>query len=230
MLRLVDVAAGYGGVEILHGVNLELVEGGLVAVLGRNGMGKSTMVAAIAGWIPKNHGTVMFDGYDITTLGPTAIARRGISLVPQGRHIFPNLSVQAHLQLGWRGRGAPWTPDAVFELFPSLASRARQLAKTLSGGEQQMLVIARALLGNPSLLILDEPSEGLAPSVVALVVDTLHKLRASGISVLLVEQSLDMAIELADRVCVLEDGVVTYHADKSRFSDELGSLRRSLAI
>ena len=210
MLQVRDVHAGYATAAVLQGVDLDVAEGEVVALLGRNGMGKSTLVRSICGMTPPlvTRGSIAVDGEDVVGQPSYAIARRGIGLVPQGRRVFGSLTVQENLEVVARGGGAggdrgPWTVDAVYELFPRLQERRRQWSSTLSGGEQQMLAIGRALMTNPRLLIMDEPSEGLAPAVLDLIRDRLRHLRGTGQSVLVAEQNVDLALELADMVAIL---------------------------
>jgi branched-chain amino acid transport system ATP-binding protein len=210
-LVLDDVHAHYGRSHVLHGISLKLRRGSLLALLGRNGAGKTTTMLAISGLLKPTTGRIAFEGRRIETLPPEAIARSGVRLVPQGRRVFPSLSVQENLSVAAQKRGAstkPWTLERVFELFPQLKPRHRQRAGTLSGGEQQMLAIGRALMGNPDVLLLDEPSEGLAPLIVAVVVRGIARLKAEGLSIILVEQNFKLAMTLADDVVVLNTGAV----------------------
>jgi branched-chain amino acid transport system ATP-binding protein len=210
-LVLDDVHAHYGRSHVLHGISLKLRRGSLLALLGRNGAGKTTTMLAISGLLKPTTGRIAFEGRPIETLPPEAIARSGVRLVPQGRRVFPSLSVQENLSVAAQKRGAstkPWTLERVFELFPQLKPRHRQRAGTLSGGEQQMLAIGRALMGNPDVLLLDEPSEGLAPLIVAEVVRGIARLKAEGLSIILVEQNFKLAMTLADDVVVLNTGAV----------------------
>jgi branched-chain amino acid transport system ATP-binding protein len=209
-LVLQDVHAHYGRSHVLHGVNLRLRRGSLLALLGRNGAGKSTTMLAISGLLKPSAGRVMLAGRGIEALAPEAIARSGVRLVPQGRRVFPSLSVHENLMVAAQQRAGarPWSIERVFELFPQLKPRHRQRAGTLSGGEQQMLAIGRALMGNPDVLLLDEPSEGLAPLIVAEVVAGIARLKAEGLSIVLVEQNFKLAMTLADDVVVLNTGEV----------------------
>lgn len=209
-LVLKGLHAHYGRSHVLHGIDLTLRRGSLLALLGRNGAGKSTTMLSIAGLLRPTAGSIVLEGRTIDKLTPEAIARSGVRLVPQGRRVFPSLSVQENLGVAAqrRGSGKPWTMERVFELFPQLAPRHKQRAGTLSGGEQQMLAIGRALMGNPEVLLLDEPSEGLAPLVVAEVARGIARLRQEGLSILLVEQNFKLAMQLADDVVVLNTGAV----------------------
>ena len=209
-----DVHAGYGPVTVLRGVTVVAREGELVTVLGANGAGKSTLLSAVVGLLPPRAGRVTFAGQDITGKSPEAIARQRLVMVPEGRQLFGPMSVLDNLLLGAHSRRAGRRAAAerlqwVFELFPILGERTRQLAASLSGGQQQMLAIGRALMAEPKMLLLDEPSLGLAPLVTRQLFDTLRVLHDTGVSILLVEQNARMALELADRAYVMERGGVT---------------------
>ena len=210
LLEVVGLVSGYGSGTVLAGVDFHVDHDEVVAVVGRNGVGKTTLLQTILGIVDRRAGTVRFTGRDITAAGTTAVARAGVGYVPQGRRIFATLDVDEHLAIA--GRPGPWTPDAVYGLFPRLYERRHHGGGQLSGGEQQMLAIGRALVGNPRLLLMDEPSDGLAPNLVAEVMELLGRLRAEGMSVLLVEQDLAAALSVADRVAVLDRGVVTFEA------------------
>jgi len=214
ILVLDGVHAHYGRSHVLHGVSLVLQRGDVLALLGRNGAGKTTTMATISGLLKPTAGRILFGQRRIEALVPEAIARAGVRLVPQGRRIFPSLTVQENLTVAAQQRGGarPWNVDRVFELFPQLRPRHRQRAGTLSGGEQQMLAIGRALMGNPEVLLLDEPSEGLAPLVVAEVARGIAQLKQEGLSILLVEQNFAVAMQLADHVVVLNTGEVAMSA------------------
>jgi len=214
MLNLADVHTYYGGSYVLQGISLEVKEGSVVALLGRNGMGKTTTIRSIIGFTPPRRGVIRFKGKDIAGLQPHRIAQMGIGLVPQGRHIFPSLSVEENLTMAARGGGktGAWTLDRVYSLFPILKERAKYKGNLLSGGEQQMLTIARALMTNPDLLLMDEPSEGLAPIIVQEVSHIIAQLKESGFSILLVEQNLPMALGVADYVYVISKGVIVYQS------------------
>ena len=212
MLQLVDVHAGYGESLVLRGVTLTVGERQAVALLGRNGAGKTTTLRAIMGLVPVRSGRIVWRGREIQRLKPYEVARLGISLIPQGRRIFPSLTVMENLTIGARrGRdGAGWTVPRLLEIFPVLGRRAHLGGARLSGGEQQMLAIARSLMTQPALLLCDEPSEGLAPLVVQRLAEVLGSLKASGLSLLLVEHDLDVALALADYVYILDDGQVAF--------------------
>lgn len=211
MLELNDVHAYYGDSHVLRGVSLALGKGEAVGLLGRNGAGKTTTLLTIMGYLRPPKGSIRFGGERLDGLHPYLIARRGIGFVPQERRIFPSLTVHENLTVGERRNGCVrWSLDEVLEIFPNLRERQKHLGCHLSGGEQQMLAIARALLVNPELLLLDEPSEGLAPIIVDKIVHVLHEVKGKGLPILLVEQNLAAALALADRHYILAKGAVCY--------------------
>ena len=209
MLDVADVHTYYGDSHVLHGVSLDVARGEVVAILGRNGMGKTTLIRSVIGFTLPRQGRVRFDGEDITPWAPFRRVERGMALVPQGRRVFRDLSVRENLEVATGGNGA-WTLARVFDVFPRLAERQKNRADKLSGGEQQMLAIGRALMSNPSLLLMDEPTEGLAPLLVREVGRVIGELKRAGLSILLVEQNLPMATSVADRVQVLARGEIVY--------------------
>jgi branched-chain amino acid transport system ATP-binding protein len=212
-LTLSDVDALHGDSHVLHGVSFALNAGRVLALLGRNGAGKTTCMNAIIGFLPPRRGSVRLFGERIERLTPESISRKGIGFVPQGRRIFASLTVRENLLVSHQRRKGipdPWTLERVIGLFPRLEERQQQLAGSLSGGEQQMLAIARALMGNPRVLLMDEPSEGLAPLIVAEVRRTIARLKAEGQSILLVEQNIKLALALADDVVILNTGRVVF--------------------
>jgi branched-chain amino acid transport system ATP-binding protein len=217
MLEIRDLHSYYGLSHVLQGISMTVPSGQVIALLGRNGMGKTTLVRSIMGLRPPEirGGSIRYNGQELVGRPPYEISRLGISLIPQGRRVFPSLTVEENLRIAWRpprdGQGEAWTVERVYELFPRLAERRSQRAKTLSGGEQQMLAIGRALMGNPELLLLDEPSEGLAPLLVQLLRDQLMSLKQTGLAMLLVEQNVHLALALADEVYLIEKGVIVYH-------------------
>ena len=216
MLTLAGVVAGYGESQVLNGISFGVGAGQVVTLLGRNGMGKTTTVRAIMGLIRPSAGHIRFDGQDITGDPPYRIAQRGIGLVPEGRQIFPTLSVEENLVATAANRtgGAPrWDLPAIYALFPRLAERRRQSGAKLSGGEQQMLAIGRALMTNPRLLVLDEATEGLAPLIRAEIWQVLAKLRAEGQAILLMDKNLAAVMRLADWHVVIEKGCVVWQGD-----------------
>ena len=212
MLEVEGLRAGYGPAEILFGVSLTLARGEVAALMGRNGAGKSTTLKAIMGLISPRAGRVRFAGRDIAGLAAFRIARLGLGYVPEDRRIFTDLTVAENLEVGRRpaeGRDA-WTPERLFEVFPNLASMRHRRAAAMSGGEQQMLAIARTLMGNPAAVLLDEPSEGLAPVILELMADAVLRMKREGIAVLLSEQNFDFAAAVADRAYVIERGEIRY--------------------
>lgn len=212
MLELVDIHTYYGESYVLKGISLEVKEGSVVALLGRNGMGKTTTINTIIGFTPPRHGRVRFKGKDIAGLQPYRIAQMDIGLIPQGRRIFPSLSVEENLTMAARGgvRAGAWNLDRLYSLFPFLKERAKYKGNLLSGGEQQILSIARALMTNPDLLLMDEPSEGLAPIIIQEIGRIIKQLKESGLSILLVEQNLPMALRVADYVYIMSKGTKVY--------------------
>jgi len=220
MLQLHEIHTYYGASHILQGVSLRVAEREVVALLGRNGAGKSTTLNSIVGFVPPRAGTVIFKGEDVTRKASHVIARQGIGLVPQGRRIFPDLTVKENILLGGRAqkrsgkratvRSDAWTWERVLALFPALANKSGRRGNQLSGGEQQMVAFGRALLTNPELLLLDEPSEGLAPLIVREIGRMIGELKHSGLSILLVEQSLNFALSHADRVYVMNKGRIVF--------------------
>ena len=209
VLALEGIDALYGESHVLHSVSFALQAGRVLALLGRNGAGKTTCMNTVIGFLPPRSGSVRLFGRPVERLSPEAIARRGIGLVPQGRRVFPRLTVRENLLVAFRKRSA-WNVEKVFDLFPRLKERQGQDAGSLSGGEQQMLAIGRALMGNPSVLLMDEPSEGLAPLIVAEVGRTIARLKREGQSIVLVEQNIQLAFGLADDVVILNTGRVAF--------------------
>ena len=208
-LSLTNVHAFYGDSHILHGVSFSLQQGGVLALLGRNGAGKTTCISTIIGFLRPRSGDIRLFGEPIGGLSPERISQLGIGLVPQGRRIFPSLTVRENLTVAQQREAAaskPWSVDRIYEMFPRLRERHAQFAGTLSGGEQQMLAIGRALMGNPRVLLLDEPSEGLAPLIVAEVGRTIRRLKDEGQSIVLVEQNRHLALDVADQVVILNTG------------------------
>ncbi len=211
LLLVDDIHTYYGESYVLQGVSLRVLRGEVVAVLGRNGMGKTTLIRSIIGFTPPRRGRVLYGGVDITYRPSQEIARMGVGLVPQGRRIFPSLTVAENLLVGARRRRADgWDLERVYALFPVLRDRSRHRGSHLSGGEQQMLAIARALMTDPEFLLMDEPSEGLAPLLVRELGHVLAQLKGEGLSFLLVEQNFPLALRLADRVFVLSKGRVVF--------------------
>jgi len=212
VLEVSGLRSGYGPAEVLFGVDLVLHRGEVAALMGRNGAGKSTTMKAIMGLLPARAGRVRFAGEDVTGWAPYRIARAGLGYVPEERRIFTDLTVAENLEVGRRAaRGRPaWTPERLFEVFPNLAEMRGRRAAAMSGGEQQMLTIARTLMGNPDAVLLDEPSEGLAPVIVELMAEAVLRMKAEGIAVLLSEQNLDFAAAVADRAFIIEKGAIRW--------------------
>ena len=211
MFKVVDVHTYYGDSYVLQGVSLEIAKEQVVALLGRNGVGKTTLIRSIAGFTPARRGQILFQGKDITHLAAYKIIRLRIGLVPQGRRVFPSLSVEENLSIAARGSGEKgWDFQKIYALFPRLEERRNQRANTLSGGEQQMLAIARALISNPIFLLMDEPTEGLAPVLVREVGDVILRLKEEGLSIFVVEQNLSFAKKFADYAHVMSKGKIVY--------------------
>ena len=232
LLEVHDIHAAYGSSRVLFGISLTVARGECVCLLGRNGVGKTTTMRAIMGLTPPSSGRIVFDGTDITRLPPHRIARLGLGFVPENRRIFAELTVWENLDVAARatGRSGHWTVEAVYGLFPKLSELANRQGGFLSGGEQQMLTIGRTLMGNPDLLLLDEPSEGLAPLVVESMLEQVSRLKREGLTILLAEQGVDFSLAIADRVYVLEKGAVRFAGaaaelrDNPRLRDELLAL------
>ena len=220
MLRLEGLHTYYGRGHILQGVDLEVGEGEIAAVLGRNGVGKTTTLRSIIGLARPQRGRVLLAGKDVAGWAPHRIVRLGVGYVPEGRMIFPELTVVENIQVAQRVPARQWTLERLFELFPSLAERRRSKGAQLSGGEQQMLAVARALVTDPRIMLLDEPSQGLAPLVVEELIRLIRRLRGEGVSFLLVEQNLRLAEALADVVYVMVKGQTVYRAPLEKFMAE----------
>ncbi len=213
MLKVEDIHTYYGDSYVLQGVSLEVKKGMVLAMLGRNGVGKTTLIRSIIGFTPARSGRILFNGQEITRLDADRIVRMGVGLVPQGRRVFPSLTVKENLAIAERTtNGKGWDFKKIYTLFPRLEERWNQRAKTLSGGEQQMLAIARALISNPLFLLMDEPTEGLAPVLVREVGDAILKLKEEGLSIFLVEQNLSFARRFADYVHLMSKGKIVYSA------------------
>ena len=230
-LVLDGVDALYGDSHVLHGVSFALRPGRVLALLGRNGAGKTTCISAIIGFLPPRAGDIRLFGEPVARLAPEAISRKGVGLVPQGRRVFPTLSVRENLVVAGQARaGGPWTLERVFDVFPRLRERQHQLAGSLSGGEQQMLAIGRALMGNPRVLLMDEPSEGLAPFIVAEVGRTIRRLKDEGQSIVLVEQNIKLAFDLADDVVMLNTGRVVFSGGADAASHDQEMITQHLGV
>jgi branched-chain amino acid transport system ATP-binding protein len=226
MLAVSNINSFYGAAHILHDVSLTISRGEVVALLGRNGAGKSTLIKSIIGIVPPRSGTISFEGEVVSGLEPFAIARRGIGFVPEDRRIFVSLTVEENLEVGRRsaptGRDG-WTSEKLYSIFPNLSEMRRRQAAFMSGGEQQMLTIARTLMGNPTLILLDEPSEGLAPKIVEQVALAITRMTASGITVLLSEQNMHFASLVSERAYVIEKGQIKFcgKVDELRSNEEI---------
>ena len=232
-LELSGINALYGDSHVLHGVSFAVSPGRVLALLGRNGAGKTTCMSAIIGFLPPRDGEILFFGESIAGLAPETISRKGIGFVPQGRRIFPTLTVRENLLVAQQSRdgaGEPWTLARVCDLFPRLEERLGQHAGSLSGGEQQMLAIGRALMGNPRLILMDEPSEGLAPLIVAEVGRTIARLKAEGQSIVLVEQNVRLAFDLADDVVMLNTGRVVFAGAVADVRDNEALITQHLGV
>jgi branched-chain amino acid transport system ATP-binding protein len=234
-LSLSHIDAYYADSHVLGDVSFELGEARMLGLLGRNGAGKSTCMNVTMGLLPPRRGAVAVFGDKVSGLSPEMIAARGVALVPQGRRIFKSLTVRENLAVAARkpdpgSKHAPWTTDTVFGMFPRLAERRNQIAAHLSGGEQQMLAIGRALMGNPRVLLMDEPSEGLAPQIVAEVMATIRKLKESGLSIVLVEQNPKLVFDIADDIVILNTGRVAVVSTPAQLEKDGVDLRQHLGV
>jgi branched-chain amino acid transport system ATP-binding protein len=233
-LSLSHIEAFYGDSHVLQDVSFELGEARMLGLLGRNGAGKSTCMNVTMGLLAPRTGEVRVFGQPVTGFPPESIAARGVALVPQGRRIFKSLTVRENLVVAARkpdnGKHAPWTTDTVFAMFPRLQERRSQIAAHLSGGEQQMLAIGRALMGNPRVLLMDEPSEGLAPQIVAEVMATIRKLKESGLSIVLVEQNPKLVFDVADDIVILNTGRVAVVSTPMELNKDGVDLRQHLGV
>ncbi|OLB54069.1 MAG: ABC transporter ATP-binding protein [Candidatus Rokubacteria bacterium 13_2_20CM_2_70_11] len=230
MLEVRDIHTYYGDSHVLQGVSLRMEKGQVVGILGRNGMGKTTLIRSIIGFTPPRRGQVRFKERDITAWPSNRAVALGLGLVPQGRRVFPSLTVLENLAVAAKGNGGPWTIARVMDLFPRLGERAGSRAGKLSGGEQQMLAIARALVTNPELLLMDEPTEGLAPLLVREVGRVIERLKAEGLSILLVEQNLPLALRVADRVHILSRGQIVHSSSPAELMANDGVKSRYLGV
>jgi len=226
LLEVVNLVAGYEGSRVIDGVSLSVAAGETVALLGRNGVGKTTLIESIMGMLRPTSGTVRVNGRDLRGKMPNVLSRAGVAVVPQGRRVFAPLTVEETLNIS-RRKGGSWSTEDVYELMPRLAERRSHLGSQLSGGEQQMLSIGRALLCSPQLILLDEPSDGLAPAIVEQVGDVLRNLASSGLALLLVEQDLRLAFDVADRVLVMSKGQIVHSSSVEDFRKD-GARARSL--
>lgn len=233
MLEARGLSAGYGPATVIHGIGFSIARGEAVAALGRNGAGKSTTIKALVGMVRREAETLQFEGADIGRFPPQRIARLGLGYVPEERRVFPELTVAENLEVGRQAprEGAPeWPVPKLFELFPELGRMQDRRAGRMSGGEQQMLTIARTLAGNPKLLLLDEPAEGLAPVVLERIAETVKTLKAEGLTLLIAEQNLGFAAEIAERCLVIENGVLAHEGAMAGFMADAGLRHRFLAV
>ena len=240
LLLVQDIHTYYGESYVLHGVSLNVAKAQITALLGRNGMGKTTLIRSVSGLTPPRQGQIVFKGKDLTGLASYTIAKAGIGLVPQGRRIFPSLTVKENLLLptsklaikkttGQTGT-RHWDLSAVYSEFPRLKERAKQFGESLSGGEQQMLAIARALMANPELILMDEPSEGLAPVIVQQIGEIMKRIRSQGHSILLVEQNFRMAMDVADYVYIISSGNIVYQGAPAELENEKDIIDQHLGV
>jgi branched-chain amino acid transport system ATP-binding protein len=232
LLAVHGLCAGYAGTTVLDGVDFTVAEGAVVALLGRNGVGKSTFIHTVMGMLQPYSGSIRVAERELAGAPAHTVARSGVSIVPQGRRVFAPLTVDENLKIA-AGRGrkrGPWVPERIYELMPRLAERRSNRGDQLSGGEQQMLAIGRALLRNPRLLLLDEPSDGLAPAIVDQVADILEDLRDEGIAIVLVEQDLHLAFRLADEVAVMQKGRIVHRGSTAAFRGDRGRAHALLGV
>ena len=223
VLQIIDIHTYYGNSHVLQGVSLTVNAGQIVALVGRNGVGKTTFIRSVIGFTPPRRGSILFKGTEIAGRSPCDISRMGVGLVPQGRRVFSSLNVHEHLDLAFRQRGStPWTLNAIYQLFSPLRARAFVRARALSGGEQQMLATGRSLATNPELFLMDEPTEGLAPNRIYDMGTLLTRLRESGAAIVLVEQNLDFALRHADVIHVLSKGKIVRVATPLQFMGKSG--------
>jgi len=233
LLEVKGIHTYYGKSHILSDVSLSIDRGETVALLGRNGFGKSTTLKSIMGLAPPQSGSILYQGQEIRGLKPYLICRRGIGFVPQERRIFPNLTVRQNLLLGFRPKQKveqPWTLQMIYEHFPQLEERDRQKGRFLSGGEQQMLTLGRTLMGNPELLLVDEPTEGLSPQMTDLVLDMIQAMQKKGHAIILVEHTLDIALKMAQRVYVMSKGEIVWGGTKDEFYADEGVRKKYLEV
>ena len=233
MLEIRGVEAAYGLSRVLHGITIDAREGEVVSLLGRNGAGKSTTLKAVVGLVDVTGGSVSLDGQDITALPPHEIARLGVGWVPEDRRIFSDLTVEENLLVGAKGgvkSDGGWDASRVYEYFPALGRMARRRGGSLSGGEQQMLTVARTLMGNPRILLLDEPSEGLAPVIVQALGQQIAALKREGLTILLSEQNLKFAARLADRAYIIEKGQIRWEGAMARLLEDEAARRAYLTV
>lgn len=230
LLEVEDLVSGYAGSRVLDGVSLKVGAGEAVALLGRNGAGKTTLVETIMGMVGASGGHVRVDGKDVTAKSPHVVSQAGVGIVPQGRRVFAPLTVEENLEIALRKRSGHWSIERVYELMPRLRERRTNLGSQLSGGEQQMLAIGRALLGSPRLMLLDEPSDGLAPTVVEQVGQIIVDLASSGMAILLVEQDLRLAFTISDSLAVMRKGEIVHRSTVADFRRDKRLAQRLLGV
>jgi branched-chain amino acid transport system ATP-binding protein len=235
ILAVQRLSAWYGAAQILFDLDIDVGRGEVVALMGRNGAGKSTTLKAVMGLVARRRGSVNFNGHDISALAPFRIARLGLGFTPEDRRIFSDLTVMENLDVGRQpprasSRAAAWTPERLFALFPNLAERRDRLGGQMSGGEQQMLTVARTLMGNPLMVLLDEPSEGVAPLIVEQMANTILELKQQGLSILLCEQNIHFAALVSDRAYVLEKGHIGWHGGMAALLDDAELQRAFLTV
>lgn len=230
LLEVENLVSGYAGSRVLNGVSLTVEAGEAVALLGRNGEGKTTFMETIMGMVHATGGSVRVGGDNVTGRAPHVVSRSGVGIVPQGRRVFAPLTVEENLQIATRSKGGDWSIDRVYDTMPRLKERRTNLGSQLSGGEQQMLAIGRALLGSPRLMLLDEPSDGLAPAIVDQVGEILHELAGTGMAILLVEQDLRLAFSVADRLAVLRKGQIIHRSTVDDFRRDKPLARTLLGV
>ncbi|GLZ05518.1 ABC transporter ATP-binding protein [Actinomadura sp. NBRC 104412] len=230
LLTVRGLSAGYDGTTVLDGVDLTVPAGGVVALLGRNGVGKTTFVHTVMGMIKPYSGSILIGDRELAGASAHVVARNGVAIVPQGRRVFAPLTVEENLRIAAGRKPGPWTPERIYDLMPRLAERRTNRGDQLSGGEQQMLAIGRALLRNPRLLLLDEPSDGLAPAIIDQVAELLEGLRGEGISAVLVEQDLHLAFCLADDVAVMQKGRIVHRGPLAEFRADRDRAHKLLGV
>jgi branched-chain amino acid transport system ATP-binding protein len=231
MLQVKSINTFYGKSHVIRGISLEVNKGELVSLLGRNGAGKTTTLRSIIGLIPPRSGNIFYEEMDITPKKPFEICRAGIGYVPEDRRIFATLTLVENLNIAiQKNRQQQWDRERIFDIFPALAERKKHRGKELSGGEQQMLSIARALMGNPSLLLLDEPTEGLAPLIVQTLIDVIGRIKEEGVTVLLVEQNVESTFKVADRHYILEQGTIVYSGRNEELKNDKEVMLRYLSV
>jgi len=231
MLQVKNINTFYGKSHVIHGISLEVNKGELVSLLGRNGAGKTTTLRSIMGLTPPRSGNVLYEGTDVTLKKPFEICRAGIGYVPEDRRIFATLTLIENLNIAiQKNRQQQWDRESIYNIFPGLAERKEHRGRELSGGEQQMLSIARALMGNPSLLLLDEPTEGLAPLIVEALIDVIGRIKKEGVTVLLVEQNVESTFKVADRHYILEQGRIVYSGRNDELRDNKEVMLRYLSV